>query len=128
MYKSYNLSNLCDQGLTFIWITFYWILKTNGLYFLNTVAMDKINSVLTIFSLFSACVWLHCEITTVFDQFFTFLSFYMIALWNHCRFYHLFTIVCLCMIALWKHCRFRPLFYNCLLVYDCKNEMRWIGL
>ena len=69
----------------------------------------------TTFSLLSTCVWLYCEITAVFDHFFTLIYLSMIALWNKCPFDHL---VCWCMIALWNQCRFWPLFHYCLLVYD----------
>ena len=54
---------------------------------------------LTTFSLLFTCVWLHCEITAVFD--------------------HFFAIICLRMIELWNHCRFWPLFHFYILVYDC---------
>ena len=74
---------------------------------------------LTTFSLLSACVWLHCEITAVLITF----SLLCACVWLHCKisavFDHFFTIARLCMIALWNHCRFLLLFNFCLLVYDC---------
>ena len=59
---------------------------------------------MTTFPLLSAIVWLHCEITAVFD--------------------HFFTTVYLCIIALWNHRRFWPLFSYCLPVYDCTVKLQ----
>ena len=73
----------------------------------------------TTFSLLSVCVWLHCEITAVFDYFFTLVRLCMIALWNHCRFwprFHFCPFVYDCIV---KSLPFLQLFHYCLLVYDC---------
>ena len=48
-----------------------------------------------LFSLFSACVWLKCYITAVFNHFFSLLYAYASSLCNY-----FFPIACLCMIAL----------------------------
>ena len=82
---------------------------------------------LTTFSLLSVCVWLHCEITAVVDHFFAFVRLCMIALWNHCRFYHFFTFVrffydcvvkslpflttfSLLSVCVWLHCEITAVF------------------